>query len=284
MLKVAAPPAWRSRATVAAGVRLARLEAGSADPLAPRVVLLHGLGHWSEAAWDRLVPALDPRFRYVAFDLPGFGSSEKPRAAYDLAYFRAVVGAALDGEGDAPLRLVGHSLGGLIAADYAGAHPERIARLALVAPAGFAHPLRHALYAVACAVARGIVTRRPPAGLVRRILRRAVVDPAQLDPAVVARAVALSADGGLRAAFAGVYAAALAALLRGAPLRARFARYRGPVLCAWGAHDRYLDVAGLAAVRRVYPAATTLVLERSGHLPMVEEPATLAAALRVFLA
>jgi pimeloyl-ACP methyl ester carboxylesterase len=56
------------------------------------------------------------------------------------------------------------------------------------------------------------------------------------------------------------------------------------VLCAWGRADRYLPIAALAVVQRVYPQASTLVLEHSGHLPMVEEPEPLAAVLRAFLA
>jgi pimeloyl-ACP methyl ester carboxylesterase len=56
------------------------------------------------------------------------------------------------------------------------------------------------------------------------------------------------------------------------------------VFCAWGKHDRYIPLTALRAVQRVYPQATTLILERSGHLPMIEEPEELGAALRAFLA
>ena len=55
------------------------------------------------------------------------------------------------------------------------------------------------------------------------------------------------------------------------------------MLCAWGAHDRYINVAALRDVVRVYPHARTLVLDKSGHLPMVEEPQALGASLREFL-
>src|SRR6202043_1433177 len=79
-VKRTAPPAWRATTVGAAGVQLAVFEAGSTSPGAPAVVLLHGLGHWSDAAWSKLVPQLDPSCRYVAFDLPGFGASEKPDA------------------------------------------------------------------------------------------------------------------------------------------------------------------------------------------------------------
>jgi pimeloyl-ACP methyl ester carboxylesterase len=284
VLSDVAPPAWRRREVDAGGVRLAVVEAGTAVAGAPTLVLLHGLGHWSEAAWDRLVPRLDPRWRYAGVDLPGFGASEKPRARYDLAFFRRAIGAALDAIGGDSFAVCGHSLGGLLAADYAAAHPARVTRLALVAPAGFAHPLRHLAYALGAASAGPLVRRSPPPALVARILRRAVVDPGVLDPAVVARAIALSRDGGLRAAFTGVYAASLHGAIATRSFHAALAAYRGPVFCAWGAHDRYLRLSGLSIVRRIYPQARTLVLAHSAHLPMVEEPEPLAAALRSFFA
>ncbi len=83
------PFARRASRVRAGGVTLATFETGSRASDAPVVLLLHGLGHWSEAAWSRLVPLLDPALRYVALDLPGFGASEKPAATYDAAYFRA---------------------------------------------------------------------------------------------------------------------------------------------------------------------------------------------------
>ena len=66
-------------------------------------------------------------------------------------------------------------------------------------------------------------------------------------------------------------------------LHADFARYTGPVLCAWGRRDRYIPVAGLRAVKRVYPHAQTLILEDSAHQPMIEQPHLLGPTLRAFL-
>ena len=80
-----------------------------------------------------------------------------------------------------------------------------------------------------------------------------------------------------------VYAGAIHAFARARELHAGFARYHGPVFCAWGAHDRYIGIAALRDVVRVYPHATTLILNRSGHLPMIEEPQALGTALRNFL-
>ncbi len=283
MLNAAVPSPWRAGRLRAAGAMLATYETGSDIPGAPAVLLLHGLGHWTGAAWGRLVPQLDQAVRYVAFDLPGFGASDKPDAAFDLAYFRRVLDDAV-----AELRLdrfalIGHSLGGFIAADYAGAHPARVTHLALIAPAAFARTARHLLFALAGGFARPLFERRPSRRFVVRMLLRSVLDPNTLEPADIERAYELSQEPSLRKAFARVYAGAIHAFARACELHAGFTRYTGPVLCAWGAHDRYINVAALRDVVRIYPQAKTLVLNKSGHLPMVEEPHALAASLRDFL-
>ncbi|HWT06489.1 MAG TPA: hypothetical protein VN224_12080, partial [Xanthomonadales bacterium] len=66
MLNAAVPSPWRAGRVRAADAMLATYETGSDAPGAPVVLLLHGLGHWTDAAWGRLVPQLDPALRYVA--------------------------------------------------------------------------------------------------------------------------------------------------------------------------------------------------------------------------
>jgi pimeloyl-ACP methyl ester carboxylesterase len=284
VVSAAVPSAWRARRITAAGLQVAAYETGRDASDAPVVLMLHGLGHWTDAAWGRLVPHLDPALRCVAFDLPGFGASEKPDARYDRAFFRRVVGDAVAALGLDRFALAGHSLGGLIAADWAGAHPERVTHLALIAPAGFARTPRHVVFALASGIARPLFTHRPSRRLVARILHRSVHDPASIDAAHLEHAYELAQELALRRAFAAVYTAALPTFARPGRMGAQFARYTGPVFCAWGKHDRYIPIAALRGVLRIYPHATTLLLERSGHLPMVEEPNTLGSALRTFLA
>jgi pimeloyl-ACP methyl ester carboxylesterase len=277
------PFAWRAGHVRAAGATLATYESGSRASDAPVALLLHGLGYWSEAAWSRIVPLLDPRLHYVALDLPGFGASEKPAARYDAAYFRGALGDVVASLGRERVALVGHSLGGFIAADYAGFHPDRVSHLGLIAPAGFSRQARHVVFALAAAVAPWVFSRRPPRRLVRYTLERSVADRSALDPAIEDRAYQLLQDAALRRALAGIYGNAFGALARRSVLHAGFARYHGPVLCAWGARDRFTPPRGLRDVVRVYPHAQTLVLSKSAHQPMIEEPVTLGAAVRAFL-
>jgi abhydrolase domain-containing protein 6 len=268
----------------AAGITLATYEAGSAASDAPVVLLLHGLGHWTDGAWGRLVPLLAPALRCIAFDLPGFGASDKPDVRYDRLFFRRIVDEAAGALRLGSFALVGHSLGGLIAADWAGAHPDRVSRLAMIAPAGFSRTPRHLIFALlANGPGRFVFTGRPSRRFVERALLRAVADPATLDPAHIEHAVDLAQDVAMRKAFGGVYAAAVTSFAGRRAMHAEFARYAGPVFCAWGKRDRYIHATSLRDVVRVYPRAQTLVLDRSGHLPMIEQPHELAAALNSFL-
>ena len=73
------------------------------EPSAPPVLLLHGLGHWTDGAWGRLVPQLDPALRYVAFDLPGFGASDGISVAQTGCAFGQRVWKRQAGGGEAGL-------------------------------------------------------------------------------------------------------------------------------------------------------------------------------------
>jgi pimeloyl-ACP methyl ester carboxylesterase len=111
--------------------RLSTLSAGLGDP----VVCIHGLGA-TKASFLPTVAALAPERRVIAIDLPGFGESDKPlSASYDAPYFAAAVSALLDGLGIESADLIGNSMGGRVALEAGLLYPERVRRMALLAPA-----------------------------------------------------------------------------------------------------------------------------------------------------
>jgi len=99
------------------------------------VVLIHG-GTIPFFTWDALMPAvLEAGFRVLRYDHFGRGYSDRPRADYDRALYQKQLEdllGALDIKG--PINLVGASFGGAIAATFAQADPERVAKLVLIAP------------------------------------------------------------------------------------------------------------------------------------------------------
>jgi len=97
------------------------------------ILFLHGITE-SRRYFSRSVAALADRFEIVIPDLPGFGLSPKPSIRYSIDLFRDSVRTFVEHHGldQRPIHIVGHSLGTLIALEYAVAHPEHVRRLALL--------------------------------------------------------------------------------------------------------------------------------------------------------
>jgi len=110
------------------GLRLHWLEWGNLDQ--PVLLLLHGSlahAHW----WDVFASAACSEYRVLAPDLRGHGDSDHA-SAYGMEEYLADLAFLVERTAAPSLRLVGHSLGGLIAANYAARHPGRVGVLVLV--------------------------------------------------------------------------------------------------------------------------------------------------------
>jgi pimeloyl-ACP methyl ester carboxylesterase len=103
------------------------------NPGRPPVVLLHGVGSRGQSWW----PVIDPlaaRFHLYQIDLRGHGASGKPSAGYQMAHYAADLDAALAVLDLAEPRIIGHSLGALVALFWASEHPSRAAALVVEDP------------------------------------------------------------------------------------------------------------------------------------------------------
>ncbi|MEP7355849.1 MAG: alpha/beta hydrolase [Anaerolineales bacterium] len=100
----------------------------------PDVIFVHG---WASSArmWGGVLATLSHQFRCWALDLPGCGQTEKPAPRwYSIPHFTAHVQEFARLMGITPLRLVGHSMGGMIVLDLAGRFPDSVARVAAINP------------------------------------------------------------------------------------------------------------------------------------------------------
>lgn len=120
------------------GVRLRLCDTGRRD--AGAVILLHGFG----SSLDTLEPwaqALSERYRVVRFDLPGFGlTGPDPTGDYTDAREMKILIDLMDQLGIIRASLIGNSLGGRIAWSFTAQHSDRVGRLVLISPDGFASP------------------------------------------------------------------------------------------------------------------------------------------------
>ncbi len=109
------------------------------DPANPPVVLVHGLGDNGTHDWRFLAPQLAKTFHVLTFDLPGFGRSGKSNELYSPANYTKFVRWIARTYLDRPFILIGHSMGGAIALNYAASYPSDVTRLILIDAAGILH-------------------------------------------------------------------------------------------------------------------------------------------------
>src|SRR5262245_17272407 len=114
--------------TVSGDVRIHYVTGGSG----PALVLLHGFPqHWRE--WRLIMPRLaDAGYTVLAPDLRGFGLSDRPLAAYDVATVSEDVRQLIKQLGHTDVRVVGHDLGAAVGYALAAAHPDEVNRLVLI--------------------------------------------------------------------------------------------------------------------------------------------------------
>jgi pimeloyl-ACP methyl ester carboxylesterase len=254
----------------AGAVHLRAVRAGSGQT----VVLLHGYGE-SLLAWRALFDELTPHADVLALDLRGFGLSDKPPTGYATDTLAADVIGVLESLGIERAVLVGHSLGGAIAAAAAARSPERVSGLILIAPA--------------------VVGARWEAGweAAATRLRAAVAEYERLrphffpprDPEWLREARA--EDSRYRLDADEAYRVALQAVLREfdfAHLTAeRAGRLTMPTWVLWGELDPLFPVSEGRRLAASLPSARFRVLTRSWHRPHVERPSDVAALVVEFL-
>lgn len=249
------------------------------------VLLLHGIG-CSLEDFDEQVELLSGEFRCWAVDLAGFGGSEPLPVPNSVPRLAAFVAAFADAVGiDVPAHVVGNSLGGAVALQFAVDHPERVRTLALADPAGFGREVTVALRLLTVPfLARRLL--EPSAEASRRTLRAVFHDRDLVTADRVARAEELSRrPHGARVMHEtarslgtpfGVRRGWRRRLLRGA------AGHPVPTLVVWGEEDLVLPAAHLDAARRALPHARTHLFPATGHMPQIERAEEFAGMLEEF--
>lgn len=250
----------------AAGVRSRALAAGHGDTT---LVFLHGYGE-SILGWRAVLGSFTRHYRVLALDLPGFGESEAPGFAYDLPAYVAWLDTVLTRETRGPLVLVGHSMGGQVAAGYTIDHPSRVVAAVLVAPAGaginpvFADSSSVASPAAAwVAAAWSFVVPPRDTGWLR--------EPPGADT--------------LQPAFDSTTRIAVPAVLKRfdfAALEQRYGELRQPVLLIWGDHDPTIPIEIGERIASVLPCRRFVRLFTL-HRPHQTLPDTVTAEMQRFL-
>ncbi|HET8617546.1 MAG TPA: alpha/beta fold hydrolase [Acidimicrobiales bacterium] len=236
----------------------------------PTVVLIHGIAG-SSTTWRAVMPALAEHYTVIAPDLLGHGQSAKPRGDYSLGAYASGVRDLLAVLGQERVTVVGHSLGGGVAMQFAYQFPERIERLVLVASGGLGKEVSPLLKAVTLPGAEYVLPlllhRRIrevgewPAGLARRVGWRPSVTLAE-----VWRSYTTLTDRHGQHAF--VHTVRSVIDVAGQRVSAHDRLYLAealPTLIVWGDQDRIIPVAHAHLAAEAMGGARLEILEGAGH-------------------
>jgi pimeloyl-ACP methyl ester carboxylesterase len=254
----------------------------------PTLVLIHGIAG-SSTTWRAVMPALAEHYTVLAPDLLGHGHSAKPRGDYSLGAYASGIRDLLVALGLGRVTLVGHSLGGGVAMQFAYQFPERAERLVLVASGGLGKEVTPLLKAVTLPGAEYVLTilmhrRIWEAGeLAGSFWRRVGWQPSDNVTDVWRSYTTLTTRHG-QMAF--VHTVRSVIDLGGQRVSAHDRLYLAaavPTLIVWGDRDRFIPVAHAYRAADAIPGSRLEVLEGAGHFLPWRERDRFLAILEDFL-
>lgn len=252
--------------------RIVCLEGGKGDP----VILLHGFGA-DKDNWTRFAGGLTRDFRVVIPDLPGFGESAKlPSARYDIESQVNRLNRFVEVMKIDRFHLAGSSMGGMIAAVYAAKYPGKTMTLSLLAPAGVTSPNKSEAMKM---LERGInpFTIRN-SGDFDRLLKLLFVKPLEMPDQFKGVLVKQAMES--RAFNEKVWNELLDSKMSLDPY---LPQIQAPVLLIWGSRDMIVDVSSVQVFESALKKRQTVIMDETGHLPMLEKPKETAAVFTDFV-
>ncbi|MCU1369847.1 MAG: alpha/beta hydrolase fold protein [Ilumatobacteraceae bacterium] len=255
----------------------------------PALLLLHGIGD-SSASWVPLMRSLAERSTVIAPDLLGHGESDKPRADYSVAAYANGMRDLLDVLDFDQATVVGHSLGGGVAAQMTYQHPTRVQRLVLVSSGGVSREVSPFLRLASTPLADLFLPllKLPPVRLGAmggiELLRRSGTDIGR-DAEELSRVLDALPDVAARGAFSRTLRSVVD--WRGQVVTMLDRSYLAeamPVLLVWGAHDAVIPVNHAQMAHERMPGSRLEVFAEAGHFPHHQDPERFVELLNGFIA
>lgn len=252
------------------GERWPYLEAGKGD----LIVLVHGYTG-SKENWLPVMGKLAGSHRVIAVDLPGWGeSTPKPGADYGPVAQSRRLAAFLQAQQQPAALLAGHSMGGMVSGLLAAEHPEQVQRIVFMSSAGVAFTENE--------FARRVQKGGNPFAVYetaafQRFLNEFVFADAPYVPAPMAGVIVAQREAKKdfeQAVFTQIRTGPEAFLLQ-----QRLPLIKQPTLLLWCDGDKIIDPSAAAVFAEGLAHSTTVMLKGCGHMPMMEQPEAVAAAL-----
>jgi pimeloyl-ACP methyl ester carboxylesterase len=252
----------------------------------PVLLLIHGVGG-SYENWRMVIELLARDHTVIAPDLPGHGASAAGGGDYSVGGLAAGLRDLLLMLGHSRATLVGHSLGGGVAMQFAYQFPEVLERLVLVSSGGLGPEVSPLLRAASLPGAGPFIASTAPllGALAARLQRpERAGRPLSTDLLEVVHGYGLLSDRRRRAAFLATVRSVID--LRGQKVSAVDRLYLAeavPTLIIWGGRDRLVPPHHAYDAQREIPGSRLEVFDDAGHLPQLEEPTRFVEALERFL-
>jgi pimeloyl-ACP methyl ester carboxylesterase/CRP-like cAMP-binding protein len=255
----------------------------------PVAVLIHG---WSSSSftWAPILPVLNRRYRCIAIDLPGFGRSPRPSARPTIADYADLVAQIIETfkDDDGTALVLGHSMGGQIAAKLALQHPMLVERLVLLNPAlsGRLSTRVNLLMGPHVMVERFrvlewllYVAAKTPLDYTDWLLKPTnFAERAMVSEADYTR---IRADARRRGQ--GRTRAACFVAMRDGDLRGQLDKIETPMLVIWGAEDNIVPLRDAGVVAAELPGADLRIIPNAGHWPQFEQTDATLRHISLFL-
>lgn len=266
------------------GYRRAFRSAGTGPPL----LLIHGIGD-SSSTWLPVMESFARDHTVIAPDLLGHGLSDKPRADYSIAAYANGMRDLLSVLDIDSVTVVGHSLGGGVAAQFAYTFPERCERLVLVGTGGIARSVSLLLRLAAAPNADlfmptfGTPVFKMAARMTGHMLRLLGTDLGR-DTEELLKVFDALPDAAARRAI-------LRTLRSGVDWRGQvitmldraYLAEGMPTMLLWGAHDAIIPVEHAYVAQDAIPGSRLEIFEDAGHFPHHSDPDRFVAVVRAFL-
>ena len=255
----------------------------------PLLVMIHGIAG-SSGTWVPAMPLLAERYTVIAPDLLGHGESAKPRGDYSLGAYASGVRDLLGVLGHERATVVGHSLGGGVAMQFAYQFPQMAERLVLVCSGGLGKevtPLLRALTIPGTEFVLPVVLRREVhdvLGVAGRALGRLGL---RADPFLSEVWSAWARLTDVRAQRAFIHTIRAVIDLAGQRVSARdrlYLAHEVPTMIIWGDRDQVIPVSHAHIAHELIPGSRLEVIEGAGHFLPIERPEVIDRLLRDFVA
>jgi len=238
----------------------------------PPLVLLHGVGS-SLHSWDSWVKALKTQYRIYRLDLPGFGLTGDDVGADSTSaeYMVNMLDGFVTKIGLQRFFLVGSSLGGYYAWNYAEAHPEKLYKMVLISAAGYPQEMPFWIGLASFPGVHWITPYMMPKFVVNKTAQSAYFDEQNLTDEVKARYFDLSQRRGNRASYVAHFRQ-LRKIADDASYSDKVKDVLVPTLLMWGEKDEWIPLDVMTNFHRDLAYSEYIIYEGVGHLPMEEVP------------